>query len=111
MACTSAWVAERDPAEPHTEATSHVGGSDRSTPAARAAVEKKKKKAPLTATVNGTFTIRQNNPGGFGNDNGPNWQQLNVVIKDAKIPFRAPNRQSAAASVLVSFQYEAEAHI
>lgn len=87
-----------------------TASADRSTPAARAAAKKKKKKAPLTATVNGTFTVRQNNPLGFGNDNGPNWQQLKVVIKDAKIPFRAPNRQSAAASVSARFEYEAEAH-
>ncbi len=69
-----------------------------------------KKTKPLIATVNGTFTVRENLPGGFGNDNGPNWQQLKVVIKNAKIPFRAPNRQSAAASVFVRFEYEAEAH-
>lgn len=88
-----------------------TASADRSTPAAHAAAKKKKKKkAPLTATVNGTFTVRQNNPLGFGNDNGPNWQQLKVVIKDAKIPFRAPNRQSAAASVSARFEYEAEAH-
>lgn len=81
-------------------------------PTARAAAakKKKKKKAPLTATVNGTFTVRQDNPAGFGNDEGPNWQQLKVVIKDAEIPFRAPNRQSASADVTVRVGYEAQAH-
>lgn len=90
-----------------------TASADRSTTAAGTAVKKKKKKkkkAPLTATVNGTFTVRQDNPLGFGNDAGPNWQQLKVVIKNAKIPFRAPNRQSAAASANVRFEYEAEAH-
>lgn len=85
-----------------------AASADPSSPAAHAA--KKKKKAPLTATVNGTFTVRQDDPLGFGNDNGPNWQQLKVVIKDAKIPFRAPNRESAAAKVNARFEYEAEAH-
>ncbi len=84
-----------------------TASADRSTPAEHAAAKKTK---PLIATVNGTFTVRQNLPGGFGNDNGPNWQQLKVVIKDAKIPFRGSNRQSAAASVFVRFEYEAEAH-
>lgn len=82
-------------------------------PTARAAAakkKKKKKKTPLTATVNGTFTVRQDDPDGFGNDAGPNWQQLKVVIEDAKIPFRAPDRQSASADVTVRVSYEAEAH-
>ncbi len=83
-----------------------TASAERSTLAAHAAAKKK----PLIATVNGTFTVRQNNPLGFGNDDGPNWQQLKVVIKNAKIPFRAPNRQSAAASVFVRVEYEAEAH-
>ena len=69
-----------------------------------------KKKKPLTATVNGTFIVRYDNPAGFGNDEGPNWQQLKVVIKDAKIPFRAGNRESAEAKVDVRFEYTAEAH-
>jgi hypothetical protein len=85
---------------------------------ARAVTAKKKKtkktatktKAPLTATVNGTFTVRQDDPNGFGNDEGPNWQQLNVVIEDAKVPFRGPNRQSASADVDVRVGYEAQAH-
>jgi hypothetical protein len=86
-----------------------TASADRSTPAAHAAAAKKKK-VPLTATVNGTFVVREDNPAGFGYDEGPNWQQLTVVIKDAKIPFRAPNRQSAAATVNVRFEYTAEAH-
>jgi hypothetical protein len=69
----------------------------------------KKKKKPLIATVNGTFTIRQDNPDGFGNDSGPNWQQLKVVIKDAEIPFRASNTQSASDTASVRFAYAAEA--
>ena len=76
-------------------------------PAGAAAAKKKK---PLTATVNGTFVVRGDNPAGFGNDEGPNWQQLTVVIKDAKIPFRAGNKQSAAATANVRFEYVAEAH-
>ncbi len=84
-----------------------TASADRLTHVEHAAAKKTK---PLIATVNGTFTVRENLPGGFGNDNGPNWQQLKVVIKNAKIPFRAPNRQSAAASVFVRFEYEAEAH-
>ena len=76
---------------------------------AHAAAKKKAKKKKLIATVNGTFTIRQDNPNGFGNDNGPNWQQLKVVIKDAEIPFRAPNTQSASDSSSVRFTYTAEA--
>ncbi len=86
-----------------------IASADRSTPAAGAAA-KKKKWPPLTATVNGSFTIRRDLPGGFGNDEGPNWQQLKVTIKNAKIAFRAPNRASAAASVNVHFTYETEAH-
>jgi len=69
----------------------------------------KKKKAPLTATVNGTFTIRAD-VGGFGNDNGPNWQTISYEIKDAKIPFRAGVTDSAAAKVKVHVTYEAMAH-
>ena len=78
---------------------------------ARSAAKKKakKKKKPLIATVNGTFTIREDNPNGFGNDNGPNYQELKLVIKDAEIPFRASNRQSAADSASVRFAYVAEA--
>src|SRR3954454_15933846 len=84
-----------------------IAGSVTSAGAAQAAA---KKKQPLTATVNGTFVVRGDNPAGFGNDDGPNWQQLTVVIKDAKIPFRAGNRESAAATASVRFEYVAEAH-
>ncbi len=88
-----------------------IASADRSTPAASAAAKKKKKKwPPLAATVNASFTVRYDVPGGFGGDNGPYWQQFKVVIKDAKIPFRAPNRGSASASVKVHFAYEAERH-
>ncbi len=91
-----------------------IASADRSTPAAHAAAKKKKKKkkkqVPLIATVNGSFTIRRDAPGGFGYDDGPLWQQLKVVIKDAEIPFREPNRRSGSASVSVRFEYEDEAH-
>ncbi len=89
-----------------------IAAADRSTPAPSAAAKKKKKKKekPLTATVNASFTIRYDKTGGFGRDDGPRWAQLKVVIKDAKIPFRAPNRWSASASAKVSFTYEAERH-
>ncbi len=88
-----------------------IVSADRSTPAPSAAAKKKKKKwPPLTATVNGSLTVRENFPGGFGHDDGPSWQQLKIVIKDAKIPFRAPNRGSASASVSVHIVYESEAH-
>ncbi len=83
-----------------------IASADRSTPAAHAAAKKKKKKPkPMIATVNGSFTIRANLP----HDNGPDWQQLKVVIKNAKIPFRH-NAHSALASANVRFYYEAEAH-
>ncbi len=87
-----------------------IASADRSTPAASAAAKKKKKWPPLTATVNGSFTIRSDYPDGFGGDKGPNWEQFKVVIKNAKIPFRAPNRASASASAKVHFTYEAERH-
>ncbi len=87
-----------------------IASADRSTPAASAAAKKKKKWPPLTATVNASFTTRYDLKGGFGGDNGPYWTQFKVVIKDAKIPFRAPNRGSASASVKVHFTYEAERH-
>ncbi len=87
-----------------------IAAADRSTPAASAAAKKKKKWPPLTATVNASFTVRYDIPGGFGGDNGPYWKQLKVVIKNAKIPFRAPNRASASASVKAQFTYEAERH-
>jgi hypothetical protein len=74
-----------------------------------AAKKKAKKKKPLIATVNGTFTIREDNPDGFGNDNGPNSQELKLVIKNAEIPFRAGNRRSAADTASVRFAYTAEA--
>ena len=80
------------------------------TPAAHAAKKKKKKKkVPLTATVSGTFTIKQNIEGGFGNDNGPNWQQLKVELKDAVVPFTGPYGLSAAAKATATFTYHAEA--
>ena len=77
-----------------------------------AAKKKKKKKAtPFIATVNGTVAVREDDPNGFGGDGGPRWQQLNVTIKDAKIPFNpAYPPTSAGASVLVRFDYRAEAH-
>ncbi len=89
-----------------------IAAADRSTPAPSAAAKKKKpkKQKPLIATVNGSFTIREDKPGGFGGDNGPNWQQLKVVIKNAEIPFRVRNGGKAAASVSVRFEYEQEAH-
>ncbi len=89
-----------------------IVSADRSTPAPSAAAKKKKKKKwpPLTATVNGSFTTRYDEPGGFGGDNGPKWQQLKVVIKNAKIPFRPPNRGSAGANLSVRLWYEDEAH-
>ena len=77
-------------------------------PAAHAA-KKKKKPAPLTATVSGTFTIKQNLEGGFGNDGGPNWQQLKVEIKNAVLPFDGPAKYGATAKASVSFTYHAEA--
>ncbi len=93
-----------------------IVSADRSTPAASAAAKKKKKKkkqqqqVPLIATVNGSFTVRYDDPDGFGGDKGPDWAQLKVVIKNAEIPFRAPNRRSAMALVNVRFYYEAELH-
>lgn len=93
-------------------ASAVAASSDPRTATAAAAPKKSKpkKKEPLTATVNGTFTLRYDVPFGFGNDSGPNWQQLKLVIKDAKIPFKGKNRQSAAAKVDVRWEYEAEAH-
>ncbi len=89
-----------------------IASADRSTPAASAAAKKKKKKKakPVIATVNGSFTIRYDEPGGYGLDEGPFWRQLKVVIKNAKIPLRAPNQQSGGAFVSMSFYYEEEAH-
>jgi hypothetical protein len=81
-------------------------------PAAHAAKKKKKKKkkpAPLTATVNGTFTIKQNVPGGFGNDNGPNWQQLTVELKDVVLPFTGAYGLIADTKATATFTYHAEA--
>ncbi len=90
-----------------------IAAADRATPAPGAAAKKKKKKkkkqVPLIATVNGTFMVRHDTPGGFGGDDGPLWQQLKVVIKNAKIPYRH-NAHSAAASANVRFYYEDEAH-
>lgn len=70
----------------------------------------KKGKKPLIATINGTFKIRADNPAGFGNDEGPNWQQLTVVIKDLEIPFSPKNLDSASSEESVKFAYEAVAH-
>jgi hypothetical protein len=78
-------------------------------PAAHAAKKKKKKKKPLTATVSGTFTIKQDIEGGFGNDAGPNWQQLKVELKSVDVPFTGPSRFSAAAKATATFTYHAEA--
>jgi hypothetical protein len=77
---------------------------------APATASAKKGKKPLTAMVSGTFTVRNDNPEGFGNDNGPNWQQLKVEIKDAKFTFKPTNLDSATARVPVRFEYTAEAH-
>lgn len=80
------------------------------TPASATHAKKKKPKPkPLTATVSGTFTIRQDIEGGFGNDSGPNWQQLTVDIKKAEIPFTRGSTSSAAAKATVTFTYHAEA--
>ena len=80
-------------------------------PAAHAAKKKKKKKkaVPLTATVSGTFTIRQDIEGGFGNDGGPNWQQLKVELKSTEVPFTR-GILSAGAKATATFTYHAEAH-
>jgi len=79
-------------------------------PAAQTAKKKKKKKPkPLMATVSGTFTIKHDIEGGFGNDNGPNWQQLTVAVKNAEVPFTGYSRFSAAAKATVTFTYHAEA--
>ena len=86
-----------------------VATADGPSPAAHAA-KKKKKKKPLIATVKGTFTVRYNNPAGFGNDAGPNWQELKVQIKETEIPFRAGDTDSAAKTAVVDFEYQAEAH-
>ena len=59
--------------------------------------------------MSGTFTIKQNLEGGFGNDNGPNWQQLKVQIKDAVLPFTGPSEFGAGAKASASFTYHAEA--
>lgn len=78
-------------------------------PAAHAAKKKKMKKVvPLTATVTGTFTIRQDIEGGFGNDNGPNWQQLKVEVKGAEVPFRA-GELFGSAKATATYTYHAEA--
>lgn len=70
--------------------------------------KKKKKPAPLTATVSGTFSIREEIEGGFGNDKGPNWQELSVEVKKAEIPFTVTN-YNAAVKATVTFHYHAEA--
>lgn len=77
-------------------------------PAAHAA-KKKKKPKPLTATVSGTFSIRQDIEGGFGNDEGPNWQELKIEVKSTVVPFDGPSLFSAAAKGTATFTYHAEA--
>lgn len=77
-------------------------------PVAQAA-KKKKKKVPLTATVSGTFTIKQEIEGGFGNDSGPNFQQITVKLSETKVPFKAGYGLSAAAKGTATFTYHAEA--
>lgn len=83
------------------------------TPVPAAHTAKKKKKAkkpvPLTATVSGTFSIREDIEGGFGNDNGPNWQQLKVEVKNVEIPFTGAYRFTGGAEVTATFTYHAEA--
>jgi len=77
-------------------------------PSADAAKKKKKKKpAPITATINGTFTVRNTDPLGFGNDNGPRWQQLKVILKNAKLTFGKGNKASAAGTVNAQIDYDA----
>jgi len=78
-------------------------------PAADAAKKKKKAKkpAPITATINGTFTVRNTDPNGFGNDNGPKWQQIKVTLKDAKLTFGKGNKASAAGTVNAQIDYDA----
>ena len=78
-------------------------------PAGQADAKKKKKPVPLTATVNGTFTLAHDR-GGFGNDDGPDVQNLSVEIKDAKIPFAKGNTQSAGAKVKIRVKHDAHAH-
>ncbi|MEI2702965.1 MAG: hypothetical protein V9E83_11260 [Baekduia sp.] len=75
-----------------------------------AAGAKKKAAAPLTATVNGTFTIKAEVEGGFGNDGGPNWQNVSYELKDVKIPFAKGVTTYASAKVKVRMKYEAMAH-
>ena len=78
-------------------------------PPVHAAKKKKKKKpAPLTATVSGTFTIRNDIEGGFGNDSGPNWQQLKVELKSTDVPFRDGEKFGSAKGT-ATFTYHAEA--
>jgi hypothetical protein len=80
-------------------------------PSAQAAKKKKKKKkpAPLTATISGTFTIKENIEGGFGNDSGPNWQQLKVELKGVDVPFR-DGEKFGGAKATATFTYHAEAN-
>lgn len=85
--------------------------NDHAPTAAAAKKKKKKKKKPkgITATVNATLTVRETDPLGFGNDNGPSWQELKVTIKNAEIPVRDPGRDSGGAKVPVTVSYNAEA--
>lgn len=76
-------------------------------PADAAAKKKKKKSAVTTATINGTFTVRNTDPLGFGNDNGPKWQQTRVTLKNAKLTFRKGNNASAAGRVSAQIDYDA----
>lgn len=77
--------------------------------AAQTAKKKKKKKKGVTATVNATLTLRADDPLGFGNDKGPSWQQLKIIVKDAVIPLYEPSRDSGGAKAKVSIEYKAEA--
>lgn len=76
-------------------------------PAAHGA-KKKKKPAALTGTVSGTFSIRADDPLGFGNDNGPKWQQITVEIKKAVVTF-PKGIMGAGVKAPVTFTYHAEA--
>lgn len=69
--------------------------------------EKKKKPKPLTAAVNGTFTIRDTDENGFGNDRGPKWQQVKVIVKNSKLTFGKNNKASAGGAVSATVIYEA----
>jgi hypothetical protein len=69
-----------------------------------------KKAEPKTATINAEFSVRRDDPLGFGNDGGPSWQQIKVTVKDAKLTFRSDNPKSAGGQAKATFEYRAEAH-